>query len=51
MTRTAIRDLFKRNRSGTAIYAALETLAGLGYVNRRQVTDTGGRPAEIWVAK
>ncbi len=51
MTRTEMRDLFKRNRSGAEIGVALEMLARLGYVAERQVTDTGGRPAEVWVAK
>jgi hypothetical protein len=51
LTRTDIRDLFKRNRSGAEIGAALETLERLGYVAKCQVSDTGGRPAEVWVAK
>jgi hypothetical protein len=50
MTRTAIRDLFGRNRSGDRIGAALCLLRTKG--RARMVSDTGkeGRPAEIWFA-
>jgi hypothetical protein len=51
MTRTGMRDLFKRNRSGAEIGAALELLGRLGHISARQVSDTGGRPAEVWVGR
>lgn len=49
MTRTEIRDLFKRNRSGSTIEAALARLEGLGLV-QRHVVPTAGRSAERWIA-
>ena len=51
MTRTEMRDLFKRNKSGGEIGAALELLARLGHIHSHQVVETGGRPAEVWIAK
>lgn len=51
MTRTEMRDLFKRNRSGAEIGTALELLSRLGHIHSRQVDDTGGRPAEVWVCR
>ncbi len=51
MTRTAIRDLFGRHRSAGQIGASLAMLAQLGRIETRPTRDTGGRPAEIWVAK
>jgi hypothetical protein len=50
LTRTEIRDLFKRHRSGNQIGRALDLLAGLGRVSRIEPSETGGRPAETWVA-
>jgi hypothetical protein len=48
-TRTQLRDLFNRNRSGDRIELALATLARHG--KAKPITrDTGGRRAEIWVA-
>jgi len=49
MTRTAIRDLFGRNRSGDRIGAALALLATRGRA-RMETRKTGGHPAEVWVA-
>lgn len=49
LTRTDIRDLFKRNLSAERIEAALAVLLRSGKANC--LTDnTGGRPAERWVA-
>lgn len=47
MTRTEIRDLFKRHKSAEQITRALDLLARLGYAKSRN-EDTGGRAAEIW---
>jgi hypothetical protein len=48
-TRTQLRDLFGRNRSGEEIGRALAVLLEAGLV--RLVRDeTGGRPAERWFA-
>jgi hypothetical protein len=49
MTRTAIRDLFGRNRSGDRIGAALALLMGKGRA-KVELRETGGRPVEIWFA-
>ena len=49
MTRTAIRDLFGRNRSGDRISAALALLATRGRA-RMETRRTDGHPAEVWVA-
>ena len=49
MTRTAIRDLFGRNRSGDRVNAALALLASSGRAAMRTEA-TGGRPSEIWNA-
>jgi hypothetical protein len=49
MSRTAIRDLFGRNRSGDRIGAALALLASRGKA-RMEIRSTGGRPTEIWLA-
>jgi hypothetical protein len=49
MTRTAIRDLFGRNRSGDRIGVALAALMTNGRA-RMETRMTGGRPAEIWLA-
>ena len=49
MTRTAIRDLFGRNRSGDRISAALALLATRGRA-RMEMRRTSGHPAKVWVA-
>jgi hypothetical protein len=49
MTRTAIRDLFGRNRSGDRISAALALLATRGRA-RMETRRTSGHPVEVWVA-
>lgn len=49
LTRTGIRDLFGRNRRGDDIGRALGVLAERGLA-RMVPQDTGGRPAERWVA-
>jgi hypothetical protein len=48
-TRTAIRDLFGRNRAGDRIGAALALLATKGRA-RMETCKTSGHPAEVWVA-
>ena len=50
LTRTEIRDLFKRHQSADRIDGALGELLRLGRV-RREVEQTGGRPAERWIAR
>lgn len=50
MTRTAIRDLFGRNRSGDRIGAALALLMSKGRARTEKTITTGGRPAETWFA-
>jgi hypothetical protein len=47
MTRTAIRDLFGRNRNANQIGAALASLATHGRA-KCQFRQTGGKPAELW---
>jgi len=49
MTRTQIRDLFKRHESADRIGQALSTLAALGMAMREQIS-TGGRDSELWIA-
>jgi hypothetical protein len=50
MTRTEIRDLFKRHATSSQIDRALESLANAGRAeSRKQVT--GGRPTERWFAR
>ncbi len=49
MTRTDIRDLFGRHRSGESIEGALARLSRMGRVRRESVS-TGGRAAERWFA-
>jgi hypothetical protein len=49
MTRTAISDLFGRNRTSDQIGATLGMLLKQGCVTFR-VEETGGRPAETWSA-
>ena len=47
LTRTEIRDLFKRNKSAEVIDQALRLLEGTGQA-RKVFEDTGGRPKERW---
>jgi hypothetical protein len=49
LTRTQLRDLFARNRSGQQIEQALASLAAAGRASGRQAA-TAGRPAELWSA-
>jgi hypothetical protein len=49
-TRTELRDLFGRHRGAEAIGRALAMLAAAGKARRTMRDDTGGRPAEVWVA-
>jgi hypothetical protein len=49
MTRTAIRDLFGRHRSGDRIGAALALLTTRGWA-RMTMQATPGRPSETWFA-
>jgi hypothetical protein len=49
MSRTAIRDLFGRNRSGDRIGGALALLHARGRV-QMETRESGGRPVEIWFA-
>jgi Protein of unknown function (DUF3987) len=49
MTRTAIRDLFGRNKSCDRIGAALQLLLTTGRA-RSETRTTGGRPVEAWFA-
>jgi len=50
-TRTELRDLFGRNRRAEDIDRALAVLAAAGRARRVMRDDTGGRPAEVWVAE
>jgi hypothetical protein len=50
MTRTQIRDMFKRHASGDQIGAALEVLSSREFA-RQERDNTGGRPVEIWRAR
>jgi hypothetical protein len=49
MTRTEIRDLFKRHKGAEEINRVLVKLLECGSVRREQIT-TGGRPVERWFA-
>ena len=49
MTRTDIRDLFKRHRSASEIDRALGALARCSLAAPSKV-ETGGRPMEVWTA-
>ncbi len=49
LTRTQLRDLFARNRSGEEIQQALTRLAATGRASSRHAA-TAGRPAELWNA-
>jgi hypothetical protein len=52
LTRTEIRDLFSRNRSGAQLDRALEYLEQTGRAKRSSLPSgpNGGRPHESWVA-
>lgn len=50
MTRTQIRDYFKRHQSGERINAALTLLQSRKRATVERRADTGGAPAEIWRA-
>jgi hypothetical protein len=50
MTRTAISDLFGRNRSADRIGAALSMLLGRGLAKGEMKSAGTGRPAEVWCA-
>ena len=50
MTRTAIRDMFSRNRSGDRIGAALQLLMTMARA-RFETSTTRGRPTETWFAR
>jgi Protein of unknown function (DUF3987) len=50
MSRTAIRDIFGRNKSGDRIGAALQLLVTKGRAECKSV-ETGGRPSETWYAR
>jgi hypothetical protein len=50
MNRTAIRDMFSRNRSGDRIGAALQLLLTMSRA-RFEISKTGGRPTETWFAR
>jgi hypothetical protein len=48
LTRTGIRDLFKRHRSAERIGAALELLRRRGFAKCDTRPADGGRPSEVW---
>jgi hypothetical protein len=50
LTRTQIRDLFKRHKSSDVINPALSMLLRMSLI-RRVSEDTGGRPTERWFLK
>jgi hypothetical protein len=49
LTRTEINGLFGRNKPAAAIARSLDELSSLGLARSEQ-RETGGRPAEVWVA-
>ncbi len=49
LTRTAIRDLFKRHQRGERVTAALDLLVSRGLALKAE-EQTGGRPSEVWRA-
>lgn len=51
MTRTEIRDLFKRHESAERIGAALELLERRSLAKRAEQAAQGGRPAELWTMR
>jgi hypothetical protein len=50
LTRTEIRDLFKRNQSAERVSVALDLLATRGLASAENVSGDKGRPAEKWMA-
>jgi hypothetical protein len=50
LTRTQIRDLFKRHKSADLINRALDLLVSIGRIRRRSEA-TSGRPTERWFLK
>lgn len=50
LTRTQLRDLFQRNRSGSQVEQALAVLAQSDRAHSEQI-QTAGRPAELWHAQ
>lgn len=50
LTRTKIRDLFKRHQASERVTRALTILGEAGYV-RREERETGGRPVIVWFSK
>ena len=50
LTRTAIRDLFGRNRSADRIGAALGLLLSKGRARGEMRDNPSGRPSEVWRA-
>jgi hypothetical protein len=50
LTRTQLRDLFQRNRSGAQVEQALAVLARNDRAHSEQI-QTAGRPAELWHAQ
>jgi hypothetical protein len=50
LTRTQLRDLFQRNRSGVQVEQALAVLAHSDRAHSEQI-QTAGRPAELWHAQ
>ena len=49
LTRTQLRDLFSRNRTGNDVEQALQALTRTNRAHPERVS-TGGRPAELWHA-
>ena len=49
LTRTDVRDLFKRHQRAERVTAALDLLASRGLA-RMTEEQTGGRPTEVWRA-
>lgn len=50
LTRTQLRDLFSRNRTGNDVEQALQALTRTQRAHPERV-NTGGRPAELWHAQ
>jgi hypothetical protein len=50
LTRTQLRDLFSRNRTGNDVEQALQALTRTDRARPERVS-TGGRPAELWHAQ
>jgi hypothetical protein len=49
-TRDEIREHFSRHKRADEISRALAVLAEEGRARRTEKPDTGGRPAEVWIA-